>query len=96
MVVRTATPSVLEQLLEEILTPSTEGVTPAAVMTKDQFANYVLQRFFEQSNAQQKARLVEVIRPSLASARRLPGGVGQSKHLVAIERLIEGWTGSEG
>ncbi|CBQ68018.1 related to PUF3-transcript-specific regulator of mRNA degradation [Sporisorium reilianum SRZ2] len=77
-------------------TTTATKIAPAVLMMKDQFANYVLQRFLERANAQQRARLIELVAPTLASARR-PGGsptaasaAGQpTKHLIAIERLID-------
>lgn len=80
-------------------TPSTDApsttsptrIAPAALMMKDQFANYVLQRFLEKADPQQRAKLIEVVTPSLVSARKasVTGGAGQTKHLMAIERLID-------
>ncbi|SPO21209.1 related to PUF3 - transcript-specific regulator of mRNA degradation [Ustilago trichophora] len=65
-------------------------MAPAVLMMKDQYANYVLQRFLEKADAMQRSKLIEVIQPSLRDARK--GGMqhnNSSKHLVAIERLIE-------
>ncbi len=101
-VIRTSSAADLEALVDEILTPKavpsagadgdaaqqTTKIAPAVLMMKDQFANYVLQRFLEKADAAQRARLVEAVQPSLLSARRL-SSAHQTKHLVAIERLIE-------
>ncbi|KAJ9476566.1 mRNA-binding protein PUF3 [Pseudozyma hubeiensis] len=108
-VVRTSERTDRDELLEEILRPISspgegkEQLVPAMLMMKDQFANYVLQRFFEMADREQRGRLVEVLQPALVGARRTSigsagaGGGGAAaaahtaKHLVAIERLIEGY-----
>jgi pumilio RNA-binding family len=101
-VIRTSSAADLDALVDEILTPKqvpsagadaeaaqqTTKIAPAVLMMKDQFANYVLQRFLEKADGAQRARLVEAVQPSLLSARRL-SSAHQTKHLVAIERLIE-------
>lgn len=87
-VVRTSNKADFDELLEEILTKGGEGeVEPAVLMMKDQFANYVLQRFLEQADGGQRGRLVDVLMPGLVASRK--GGPGVTKHLAAIERLIE-------
>lgn len=65
-------------------------LAPAVLMMKDQYANYVLQRFLEKATAAQRAKLIEVVQPSLRDARRgAAGHTSSAKHLVAIERLID-------
>ncbi|KAF8522285.1 ARM repeat-containing protein [Hysterangium stoloniferum] len=74
-------------LIEEIMTPKQDGVTPIVTMMKDQFANYVLQRSLMVVDGDQKEELVSKIRPQLVSMRRYSSAY--SKHLVSIERLLE-------
>ncbi|SNX81938.1 related to PUF3 - transcript-specific regulator of mRNA degradation [Melanopsichium pennsylvanicum] len=94
-------------------TTQSRAVAPAVLMMKDQYANYVLQRFLEKADSEQRSKLIDVIMPTLDAARKTfntppphhhqhhSGGAGagvgvgmgnvggMSKHLVAIERLIE-------
>ncbi|KAH7914709.1 armadillo-type protein [Hygrophoropsis aurantiaca] len=74
-------------LVEEIITPKADGVSPIVSMMKDQFANYVLQRALTVADADQKELLVSKIRPQLVSMRRYSSAY--SKHLISIERLLE-------
>ncbi|SAM60663.1 related to PUF3-transcript-specific regulator of mRNA degradation [Ustilago bromivora] len=68
--------------------PSPCKIAPAVLMMKDQFANYVLQRFLEKADTEQRSKLIDLVHPSLIAARK--GGMGiTTKHLVAIERLID-------
>ncbi|PWN50743.1 ARM repeat-containing protein [Violaceomyces palustris] len=64
-----------------------QKIAPAVIMMKDQFANYVLQRFLEVAQGEQRARLIAAVRPQLISMRRYSNGY--AKHLAAIEKLIE-------
>ncbi|EPQ26437.1 uncharacterized protein PFL1_06085 [Pseudozyma flocculosa PF-1] len=64
-----------------------QRIAPAVIMMKDQFANYVLQRFLENAKGEQKARLVAAIRPQLLNIKRFSNGY--AKHLAAIERLLD-------
>ncbi|KAG1715699.1 hypothetical protein ID866_1462 [Astraeus odoratus] len=74
-------------LVEEIMTPKADGVSPIVSMMKDQFANYVLQRALTVADADQKELLIGKIRPQLVSMRRYSSAY--SKHLISIERLLE-------
>lgn len=60
----------------------------AAIMMRDQYGNYVLQRFLEHAEGQQKQRLIAVLKPALISMKRFSGSY--TKHLAAIERLLDG------
>jgi len=60
--------------------------TPVLLMMKDQYANYVLQRFLEIAEGDQFVRLAVMIQPQLANMRRF--STGMSKHLTAIERIL--------
>lgn len=59
----------------------------AVVMMRDQYGNYVLQRFLELAEGQQKQKLVMLIKPVLNNLKR--SSSGYTKHLVAIERLLD-------
>jgi pumilio RNA-binding family len=79
-------------LIEEIMVPvqdetNGENTVGAVVMMKDQYGNYVLQRFLELSEGQQKLRLVSFVKPALNNIKRFASGY--TKHLSAIERLLE-------
>ncbi|ETW85895.1 hypothetical protein HETIRDRAFT_471122 [Heterobasidion irregulare TC 32-1] len=81
------------QLIDEIITPKQDGVSPIVTMMKDQFANYVLQRALSVVEGDQKEELVSKIKPQLVSMRRYSSAY--SKHLIAIERLLEKTLGSK-
>ncbi|KIJ69377.1 hypothetical protein HYDPIDRAFT_80004 [Hydnomerulius pinastri MD-312] len=83
----TATTDERRALVEEIITPKADGVSPIVSMMKDQFANYVLQRALTVADQDQKDLLVSKIRPQLVSMRRYSSAY--SKHLISIERLLE-------
>lgn len=74
-------------LIDEIIMPKTDGVSPIVSMMKDQFANYVLQRALTVAEPDQKEILIAKIRPQLVSMRRYSSAY--SKHLISIERLLE-------
>lgn len=108
-VVRTASREQRRRLAEEILAEPSGNVngqadgssSPAAVtMAEDPFANFVLQRFLEACDVDQKLRLVAVLQPRLAALRKravaaggapaLPGDAaaaagGWTKHLAAVQ-----------
>ncbi|GLB34937.1 putative pumilio-family RNA binding repeat [Lyophyllum shimeji] len=75
------------KLIEEIITMRPDGVTPITSMMKDQFANYVLQRAMILAVGEQKEILFNKVKPQLVSMRRHSSAY--TKHLAAIERLIE-------
>lgn len=106
-VVRTASREQRRRLAEEILaepngsSPADGSSSPAAVtMAEDPFANFVLQRFLEACDVDQKLRLVAVLQPRLTALRKravaaggapaLPGDAaaaagGWTKHLAAVQ-----------
>jgi pumilio RNA-binding family len=95
-IIRAASPEERYGLIEEIMTTVEETnassvedamVGAAIVMMKDQYGNYVLQRFLELSQGQQRARLVALVKPALYNMKRFSSGY--AKHLAAIERLLE-------
>ncbi|OAX44672.1 ARM repeat-containing protein [Rhizopogon vinicolor AM-OR11-026] len=83
----TAVPEERRALIDEIIMPKTDGVSPIVSMMKDQFANYVLQRALTVADNDQKEILIAKIRPQLVSMRRYSSAY--SKHLISIERLLE-------
>lgn len=83
----TADPESRRFLIEEIMTPRQDGVSPILTMMKDQFANYVLQRALSVVEGDQREALAAKVRPQLTNMRRYSSAY--SKHLVAIERLLE-------
>jgi pumilio RNA-binding family len=79
-------------LIEEIMVPvqgeiNGETTVGAVIMMKDQYGNYVLQRFLELSEGQQKVRLISFVKPALINMKRFSSGY--AKHLSAIERLLD-------
>ncbi|TFY82620.1 hypothetical protein EWM64_g1389 [Hericium alpestre] len=74
-------------LIDEIMTPKHDGVSPIVTMMKDQFANYVLQRALTVVEGDQREELISKVRPQLVSMRRYSSAY--SKHLISIERLLE-------
>jgi pumilio RNA-binding family len=94
-IIRAASPEERTALIEEIMTPlqqeasipGEEAVVGAVMMMKDQYGNYVLQRFLEMSRGQQRARLIALVKPALQSMKQ--SSSGYAKHLAAIERLLE-------
>ena len=73
--------------LTEQVASQTERPIAAIVMMRDQYGNYVLQRFLELAEGQQKQRLVMLIKPVLNNLKRSTSGY--TKHLAAIERLLD-------
>lgn len=91
-IIRAASQEERYSLIEEIMAPvqdeaSGEATVGAVVMMKDQYGNYVLQRFLELSEGQQKVRLITFIKPALNNFKRFSSGY--AKHLSAIERLLD-------
>ncbi|EJD06040.1 ARM repeat-containing protein [Fomitiporia mediterranea MF3/22] len=74
-------------LVEEMITPKADGVSPIVTMMKDQYANYVLQRALTVVEGDQKEVFISKVRPQLATMRRYSSAY--SKHLISIERLLE-------
>lgn len=73
-------------LIDEIMMPTADGVSPLVIMMKDQFANYVLQRALATAEGEQKDMLIAKVKPHIANMRRYSSAY--SKHLVAVERLL--------
>ncbi|THU91133.1 ARM repeat-containing protein [Dendrothele bispora CBS 962.96] len=88
-----AEPDARRALVDEIIIPKFETITPVMSMMKDQYANYVLQKAVLVADADQRAILIAHIRPQLAAMRRYSNTY--SKHLVSIERLIEKYSPSQ-
>jgi len=74
-------------LIEEIMATKQDGISPIMTMMKDQFANYVLQRALSVVEGEQREQLINKVKPQLMSMRRYSSAY--SKHLIAIERLLE-------
>ncbi|MCO5599905.1 hypothetical protein L7F22_054012 [Adiantum nelumboides] len=68
-------------------TSPAERPIAAIVMMRDQYGNYVLQRFLELAEGQQKQKLVMLIKPVLNNLKRSTSVY--TKHLSAIERLLD-------
>ncbi|KAH9951939.1 ARM repeat-containing protein [Amylocystis lapponica] len=83
----TADPESRRLLIEEIMVAKQDGISPIMTMMKDQFANYVLQRALSVVEGEQKDILINKVRPQLMNMRRYSSAY--SKHLIAIERLLE-------
>ncbi|KIK96804.1 hypothetical protein PAXRUDRAFT_137657 [Paxillus rubicundulus Ve08.2h10] len=77
----TATTEERRALVDEVILPKSDGVSPIVSMMKDQFANYVLQRALTVADQDQKDMLVSKIRPQLVSMRRYSSAY--SKHLIS-------------
>ncbi|ANB12572.1 mRNA-binding protein PUF3 [Sugiyamaella lignohabitans] len=71
-------------LIDEILKARSDNTSSVAIMMKDQFANYVIQKLLEVSKGDDYDRLVNAIKPQLQSLKKYTYG----KHLVSIERLL--------
>lgn len=92
-VLEVSSPVDRRELLDELLAPldpaqlaaeppipvTSTTITPAMLMMQDQYANYVLQRFLQVTTGDDRARLVEAIRPVLTALRSLAApGAGTS------------------
>ncbi|EIW85172.1 ARM repeat-containing protein [Coniophora puteana RWD-64-598 SS2] len=74
-------------LIDEIITPKADGVSPIVSMMKDQYANYVLQRALTVAEGEQKEILANKIRPQLTAMRRYSSAY--SKHLISSEESFQ-------
>ncbi|KAL0581724.1 mRNA binding protein puf3 [Marasmius crinis-equi] len=74
-------------LIDEFLVSKTDGTAPVPALMKDQFGNYVLQRAVIVADADQRERLIGVVRGQIPTMRRYSSAY--NKHLLSIERLIE-------
>ncbi|KZT09429.1 ARM repeat-containing protein, partial [Laetiporus sulphureus 93-53] len=73
-------------LIEEMMTPKQDGLSPVLTMMKDQYANYVLQRALSVVEGEQKATLISKVKPQLINMRRYSSAY--SKHLMASQYLL--------
>ncbi|KAH9946032.1 ARM repeat-containing protein [Epithele typhae] len=90
------------QLIDEIMTPKQDGLSPLMGLMKDSFGNYVLQRALTVAEGEQKEQLISKVRPHLVNMRRYSSAY--SKHLSAstcfssprsaLERLLEKCSGT--
>ncbi|KAI0748224.1 ARM repeat-containing protein [Daedaleopsis nitida] len=83
----TADSDTRRQLIDEIMTPKQDGLSPIMGLMKDSFGNYVLQRALSTAEGEQREALISKVRPHLVNMRRYSSAY--SKHLSAIERLVE-------
>ncbi|WFD22886.1 hypothetical protein MEQU1_001563 [Malassezia equina] len=93
-VIEVAPPADLYELLEELLAPLSssdieglplliDGTMPlcvATVMMQDQYANYVLQRFLQVLQGEDRERLVQTIRPLLYALRQRQAALAAQSH----------------
>jgi pumilio RNA-binding family len=75
-----------ELLIDEILLAGEDGQDNIALMMKDQYANYVLQRAMLHAEGQQQIDLCNRLRPQLLAMRKLSSVY--TKHLNSIERCL--------
>jgi len=68
----------LQTLVNEVITPTADGIVPLTIMIKDQYANYVVQKMLDVVNASQREQLLQRIIPHVPALRRLNYG----KHLI--------------
>ncbi|KAL0071395.1 mRNA binding protein puf3 [Marasmius tenuissimus] len=68
-------------LVDEFLVPKTEGAAPVPALMKDQFGNYVLQRAVMVADADQRERLIVIIRGQIPTMRRYSSAY--NKHLLS-------------
>ena len=73
------TPSQRHDLVKEILTKDEAGITPLELMSKDPFANYVVQRILDNVDARQRVAVVNVIQSHAAHLKRFTYG----KHILS-------------
>ncbi|CAO3685561.1 unnamed protein product [Rhizopus stolonifer] len=72
-------------LIEEVLQPRADGTLPLAVMMKDQYANYVIQKMLDVVDDDQRELLVTKIKPHLQFLKKYTYG----KHLIQkVEKLL--------
>ncbi|KAG1138019.1 hypothetical protein G6F46_011029 [Rhizopus delemar] len=72
-------------LIEEVLQPRPDGTLPLAIMMKDQYANYVIQKMLDVVDDDQRELLVTKIKPHLQFLKKYTYG----KHLIQkVEKLL--------
>ena len=72
-------------LIEEMMTPKADGVSPIVTMMKDQYANYVIQKLLDISNDRHQEILLNIIRDHIDALKKYTFG----KHIVArFEQLV--------
>lgn len=67
-----------QKLIEEVITTKPDGTSPLAMMMKDQFANYVVQKMLDVVDGEQRDVLVAKIKPHLHPLKKYTYG----KHLI--------------
>lgn len=95
---------ILEEILTEPPQAADGGAakeSPASIgavqMMNHSYANYVLQQILNHADEEDKRKIASCIRPELARLRQLPNrlhkppSIGHAKHLIAVEKLIEGY-----
>ncbi|KAF9576116.1 mRNA binding protein puf3 [Mortierella alpina] len=74
-----------QKLIEEVITAKPDGTSPLALMMKDQFANYVVQKMLDVVDGEQRDVLVAKIKPHLQPLKKYTYG----KHLITkVEKLM--------
>ncbi|KAG0200727.1 mRNA binding protein puf3 [Mortierella sp. GBA30] len=74
-----------QKLIEEVITTKADGTSPLALMMKDQFANYVVQKMLDVVDGEQRDVLVAKIKPHLQPLKKYTYG----KHLITkVEKLM--------
>ncbi|KAF9957909.1 mRNA binding protein puf3 [Mortierella alpina] len=74
-----------QKLIEEVITTKPDGTSPLALMMKDQFANYVVQKMLDVVDGEQRDVLVAKIKPHLQPLKKYTYG----KHLITkVEKLM--------
>ncbi|RPD66238.1 ARM repeat-containing protein, partial [Lentinus tigrinus ALCF2SS1-6] len=82
----TADPDSRRMLIDEIMTPKQDGLSPIMGLMKDSFGNYVLQRALTVAEGEQKEQLISKVRPHLVNMRRYSSAY--SKHLSASKSTV--------
>ncbi len=74
-----AAPPERSAILQEMITVKEDGTSALAIMMKDPFANYVVQKMLDTVTISERAVLLEKIRPHLQALKKYTYG----KHLIA-------------
>lgn len=86
--VQNASASQQTEIISELLGPdgAGEGQSPIEIMMKDQYANYVVQKILEVIDETQRRRVIEKLRPHIASLKKFTYG----KHIISTLERLEG------